>query len=330
MTTTPPPHPAAAAAAAHPAPIRPDWHLAGSLVALKAAVDAHWPGRDKRSDGGIGNAAHIAEGSASDHNPWLNNTVRAYDFTATQPGAGIVGVDGAWLAECLRLAGASGDHRLAGRSGDVNDNGYVIWSRHITAPDFSRWVPYDGPDAHTTHVHVSVTRDPAGYEDGGPWAFLTQQPDHPPAPTGGLPHVEPVHPQPAGQLVPAIGPHDGNSAHEAPAPVGDYDGPEGAGYAPAGQDATGTGPDFRAQFGNSGPNVKRLQGELNRDLPLYAQLAEDGEYGPETAAVIQDFARRVATDPGCPAEHRAALSAANGDNVGPHLAAVFPLYGIHV
>lgn len=179
MTTTPPPHPAAAAAAAHPAP---PWHLAGALVALKAGIDAHWPGRDKRSDGGIGDAAHQAEGAGSDHNPWLNNTVRAYDFTATQPG--VTGVDGPWLAECLRLAGAAGDHRLAGHTGDPNDNGYVIWDRHITAPDFSRWVPYDGPDQHTTHVHLSVTRNRAGYEDAGSWAFLTQQPDHPTPPAG--------------------------------------------------------------------------------------------------------------------------------------------------
>jgi hypothetical protein len=328
VTTTPPPHPAAAAAAANPAP---PWHLAGALAALKAGVDAHWPGRDKRSDGGIGDARHQAEGSASDHNPWLSSSkgpaVRAYDFTVTQPG--ILGVDGPWLAECLRLAGAGGDNRLAGKSGDVNDNGYVIFNHHITAPDFSRWVPYTGEDAHTTHVHVSATRDPAGFEDGRPWSFLTQQPEHP-TPPAGLPHLDPIHPQPAGHSVPSAGPHDGNSAQHAPAPVADVDGPEGAGYAPMGADATGTGPGFRAQYGNRGPNVERLQAELNRTYPDYSNLKEDGDYGNETAGVIEDFARRVAEDPHCPSEHRAALAAANGDNIGPHLAAVFGLYGINV
>jgi hypothetical protein len=296
-------------------------------VSLKAAVDAHWPGRDKRSDGGIGNAAHQAEGAASDHNPWLGNAVRAYDFTATQPG--IAGVDGPWLAEMLRVAGLTGDDRLAGRTGDVNDNGYVIFDHHITAPDFSRWVPYDGPDAHTTHVHVSVTRDRAGYEDSRPWPFIAAAPQHPPAPAPTS-HLDPIPPQPAGHLVPSAGPHEGNTAHEAPAPVADLDGPEPAGYAPPGQDAIGTGPSFRAQFGNTGPKVKTFQVELNKDVPLYAALDEDGEYGPETAGVVQDFARRVAADPNCPAEHRAALAGANGDNVGPHLAAVLPLYGLHV
>jgi hypothetical protein len=318
--STAPPHPAAAAAQ--------NWHLAGALVALKRDVDAHWPGRDKRSDGGIGDEAHQAKGSATDHNPWLNNTVRAYDFTTAQ--AGVNGIDGAWFAEQLRLAGLAGDYRLAGNTGDSSDNGYVIYNRKITSPDFSRWVDYNGPDDHTKHVHVSVTRLVAGYEDLSPWAFLQ---GHPilatPTPVGGG-AVHAVPPAPAGQQVPVIGPHPGNTAKEAPAPVADLDGPEPSGYPPAGQDAVGTGPSFRAQFGNEGPRMKELQGQLNRDLPLYSAIQEDGVYGQETAAVIQDFARRVAADPTCPAELRDRLAGAHGDNIGPGLAAAFPLYGIHV
>lgn len=331
--TTAPPHPARAAAAAAPA-----WHLARSLVSLKAGVDQHWPGRDKRSDGGIGDPRHQAAGAGSDHNPWLRTrlgpAVRAYDFTVNQPAAGVHGVDGPWLAEQLRLAGLAGDSRLAGRSGDVDDNGYVIFDHHITSPDFTRWVPYDGSDPHTTHVHVSVTRDPDGCELAAPWDFLTGG-AHPGGPSpvlapSALPHLDPVGPAPAGQIPPAVGPHDGNTAHQAPAPVADLDGPEAAGYPPAGADAIGTGAGFRAQHGNVGENVRRLQKALNNDVPLYAALEEDGVYGDETAAVIQDFARRVASDPHCPEVNRAALANAHGDNVGPNLAAVFPIYGIHV
>lgn len=317
--TPAPPHPAALAAQS--------WHLAGSLVSLKAAVDAHWPKRDKRSDGGIGDAAHQAQGSASDHNPWLNNCVRAYDFD-------VDGIDAAWLAEQLRVAGAHGDPRLAGKTGSTDDNGYVIFNHHITSPDFTRWVPYGGADPHTSHVHVSVTRDPGGYEWSGAWDFLAAAPLHPaavtPAPTSVPPAPAPVPPAPAGEQVPVIGPHAGNTAAQAPAPVADLDGPEPSGYPPAGADATGYGEGFRAQFGNTGENVRRLQRELNRDVPLYSALDEDGIYGAETAGVVQDFARRVAADPHCPHEHRAALAGAHGDNVGPHLSAVFPLYGINV
>jgi hypothetical protein len=151
-------------------------HLAGALETLKAAINAHWSTRDHASDGFIGDARHLAEGTATDHNPWLNNTVRAGDFD-------VDGIDAPWLAEQLRLAGAAGDDRLAG-------GGYVIFNHRITTPDFKAWTAYTGGDPHTSHVHVSVSRSPAGYEDRRPWDFLTApqpQPPHPapgPAPTG--------------------------------------------------------------------------------------------------------------------------------------------------
>lgn len=164
--TTPASH--AAAAAEHIA--SQPWHLAGSLVSLRDAVDAHWPKRDKTSDGGIGDARHQAEGSASDHNPWLHNTVRAYDFD-------VDGIDPHWLAEQLRTLGQYGDLRLVG-------GGYVIFDHQITSPDFSHWQAYTGSDPHTSHVHVSVTRNTPAYEYGGPWAFLATRPTPPqPAPS---------------------------------------------------------------------------------------------------------------------------------------------------
>lgn len=154
------------AAAAHAAAIPP--HLAGALVALRDQIDAHWPHRDRTSDGGIGDKRHQAEdgpegpGSGSDHNPWLHNTVRAYDFDAD-------GIAAPWLAEQLRVLGYHGDPRLVG-------GGYVIWNHQITAPDFSHWMHYDGDDPHTGHVHVSVTRVAPGFEYGGVWSFLAAKP----------------------------------------------------------------------------------------------------------------------------------------------------------
>lgn len=172
--TTPATH--AQAAAEHIASL--PWHLAGSLISLRDAVDAHWPHRDKSSDGGIGDARHQAEGSASDHNPWLHNCVRAYDFTAA-------GIDAGWLAEQLRKLGQYGDLRLIG-------GGYVIWNHQITAPDFSHWMPYDGSDPHTSHVHVSVTRHTPAYEYGGPWDFLAAKPTPPQPKPAPAPAVHPT------------------------------------------------------------------------------------------------------------------------------------------
>jgi hypothetical protein len=276
-------------------------------VALKKAVDRQWPKRDKASDGGIGNDAHRALGSASDHNPWLNSTVRAYDFDAD-------GINAPWLAECLRLAGLRGDRRLAGGP-TLDDNGYVIWNRHITSPDFSRWVPYNGSNPHTAHVHVSVTRDPAGYEDAGRWDFLTAAPLHPPA--------ESSRPAPAG-----YGAHEGNPARLAPLPDNDpaVDEP---GFPDPGRDAAGSGAGFRAQINNEGERVADLQHALNVFAPVYSALKVDGVYGKETAAVVEEFAKRAAADPGTPAADRDGLEDADGNTVGPRIARALVRYGVH-
>lgn len=249
-------------------------HLAGAAQTLLDAVNAHWPGRDKASDGTIGDARHVAEGSGSDHNPWLNHTVRADDITAA-------GIDAAWLAEQLRLLGAAGDHRLAG-------GGYVIYNRRITLPDFSGWQPYDGGDPHTSHVHVSFSRNPAGYEDNRtPWAFLSvgpaPQPPHPPV------VVDDVH--------------------------------------WTGHDATGRGDAFRAELGDEGPEVREMQHGLNHEFPAYSHLVEDGQYGHQTQAVVEEFDHRAANDPALAAQ-REALEGADGENVGPAGAHALHHYGL--
>jgi hypothetical protein len=255
---------------AHPAAAATPWHLAGSLVSLLNAVNAHWPNRSKVSDGGIGDAAHQAEGSASDHNPWLNNTVRAYDFTAA-------GIDAPWLAETLRKLGQHGDPRLVG-------GGYVIWNSHITSEDWTHWVAYTG-DPHTSHVHVSVSRNPAGYENGGPWDIFAQTPIHPPAP--------------------------------APAPAPGDDGPY---IPPTGHDLTGDGDDLRGHIGDQGPRVKELQHELNVEYPRYSHLPETEFYGHQTAAVLEEFSHRAAVEPQTPDADRDGLAHSDGEDLGPRTA----------
>jgi len=54
--------------------------LAPSLKQLRTEVDVAWPMRSKRSDGWIGDAAHLAR--TSDHNPDADGIVHALDITA--------------------------------------------------------------------------------------------------------------------------------------------------------------------------------------------------------------------------------------------------------
>lgn len=109
-----------------------------------------YPGRDKASDGTIGDAAHQAQ--ASDHNPDSQGVVRALDITHDPAHGCDIGLISDWLAE-------SRDHRLS----------YVIANRLIASPDSDwGWVTYTGDDPHTNHIHISVVADSSA-DDQTPW-----------------------------------------------------------------------------------------------------------------------------------------------------------------
>lgn len=131
---------------------------ATSLLVLLREVNAVNPGRDKTSDGGVGDAAHQARPSS--HNPDQYGVYRARDFDKD-------GLDAGALAEHIRRRGQAGDPRL-------RNGGYVIWNRRIAGPDHRgwQWRPYTGINAHLSHVHVSVTDDPGHYDDPRPWGWL--------------------------------------------------------------------------------------------------------------------------------------------------------------
>jgi hypothetical protein len=54
------------------------WQLNPALTAFRAAVNVAYPGRDKGSDGTIGDLAH--QRTASDHNPDIDGSVDAFDM----------------------------------------------------------------------------------------------------------------------------------------------------------------------------------------------------------------------------------------------------------
>lgn len=133
------------------------WRNCKASLVLLAEVDARWPGRSRASDGTIGDQAHSSR--TSDHNPNAAGVVRARDITAA-------GIDAAWLAEYLRQSGAKGDPRLG-------SGGYIIFNRRITKPDFSGWKVYTGQNPHVKHVHVSFSRNAAGYDSAAAWGLVS-------------------------------------------------------------------------------------------------------------------------------------------------------------
>ena len=117
------------------------YHLAPSLKTLRDEINSRWPGRDRTSDGWIGDAAHSAR--ASDHNPNGRRSVNAID----------VDHDG---IDCKALVS------LLVKDPRVN---YVIHDGKI----YSRVRGFKGSNPHTKHVHVSILQSRAAEQDTRPW-----------------------------------------------------------------------------------------------------------------------------------------------------------------
>ena len=130
------------------------WRLADALGDLREEINARWPGRDKSSDGSIGDTSHSAR--KSDHNPNSAGVVRAIDVD-------VDGIPAAWLADHVRKRGKKGDRRLT-------PGGYVIFNHRIASDvgDWG-WRAYTGSNPHTGHVHISVATAASGYDANGDW-----------------------------------------------------------------------------------------------------------------------------------------------------------------
>lgn len=150
---------------------------AKSLLALKAAIDAAYPGRKTKSDGIVEDAAH--QSRASDHNPWVTDggkgVVTAIHITH-DPASGC---DAGRTVEVLR---ASSDKRIK----------YLIWNRRIANSSAIggvapwTWRSYTGKNPHDHHFHMSVKPDKALYDDESAWTVRRMEGafgDVPPADT---------------------------------------------------------------------------------------------------------------------------------------------------
>lgn len=133
---------------------------AKSLQTLLKQVNTLFPLRDTSSDGWIGDSAHASR--PSDHNPNQAGVVQAQDFDENDTAS--TSQVGAWLWDKLR---ASRDPRIK----------YVIYEGQTfssyPARGYPAWAvrPYTGSNKHTQHLHLSVSDDPALYDDGRTWSL---------------------------------------------------------------------------------------------------------------------------------------------------------------
>lgn len=129
----------------------PNYRLAKSLEVLRSQINAANPGRDKTSDGWIGDTSHKTR--KSDHNPNKYGVVTAIDVDEDlSPGH-----DAMPLVRALQ---ASGDPRIK----------YIIYEGKITVKgDIAKWKAYHGVNPHKHHFHISVSSDRGLYDDETPW-----------------------------------------------------------------------------------------------------------------------------------------------------------------
>ena len=115
---------------------------------LRAAINASYPDRDKRSDGWVADARHVKAGT-SDHiaDPNGDFIVRAIDIDRDLSGKAKPDLMPD-LADQIRHA-AKSDKRIA----------YIIFAGKIASPRMGwRWRKYSGINPHTKHCHISFTK----------------------------------------------------------------------------------------------------------------------------------------------------------------------------
>jgi hypothetical protein len=123
---------------------------------LREQINSTYPERDKRSDGWVADARHLA-GGVSDHiADKTTGVVRAIDVDRDLHGVPKPD-EMPYLADQLR--------ELAKSKRDGGRISYIIFNGFIASPKKS-WAfrKYLGPNQHTTHMHVSFTSK--GDKDG--------------------------------------------------------------------------------------------------------------------------------------------------------------------
>jgi hypothetical protein len=121
---------------------------------LREQFDDSFPDRDRRSDGWIADARHLAAGT-SDHIPDpISGIVRACDLDRDVSGKAKPDLMPD-IADQLRLAAKKGEKRIS----------YIIFNGRIASSRMGwRWRKYKGSNPHNHHCHVSFTK--AGDNDG--------------------------------------------------------------------------------------------------------------------------------------------------------------------
>jgi len=151
------------------------WILVPCLVALRNEFNAIAPGRDKASDGSIGDSAHAQ--SPSDHNPdETGNT--PYEDADTTNEVHAIDVDKDLRRPGWNMQKAVEIIVIRHRGGRDDRLQNVIYNRRIWSRQWG-WTArvYTGANAHTQHAHFSARYTTAQENNTRPWGLLEAEDD---------------------------------------------------------------------------------------------------------------------------------------------------------
>ena len=122
--------------------------LSRAAIQLREQIDDAFMGRDKTSDGWIGDTRHGAR--KSDHNPDGQGWVRAIDIDRDLSGKAKPDV----------MPDLVDQIRLACKKGSEKRVSYIIFNGSICSPILRwKWRKYTGANKHTHHAHFSFKKE---------------------------------------------------------------------------------------------------------------------------------------------------------------------------
>jgi hypothetical protein len=144
-----------------------EWVLVPCLAQLRAEFNLIAPGRDKKSDGSIGDVAH--QSSSSDHNADETGNVPIHDADSMNE-VHAIDVDKDLRAPDLTMEQVVQFLLSRCRTGQERRLRYVIYNRRIWSAS-SDWVQkaYTGSNAHAEHAHFSASYETSREASTASW-----------------------------------------------------------------------------------------------------------------------------------------------------------------